>query len=152
MKLQINSCHTLAGSNSLSASLRGMLLILSALITSTVMCFGQGVTGRIQGTVQDGTGAVVPKATITVTNQETGVSSRYTSSSQGEYIANLLSPGNYNIEVTAAGFRTTVSTGNVVTVDNATRADVILQLGGNNRICPGHWGQSPGRYDKFLDG
>ncbi|WP_165420235.1 TonB-dependent receptor [Edaphobacter modestus] len=108
-----------------------MLLILSALalITSTVMCFGQGVTGRIQGTVQDGTGAVVPKATITVTNQDTGVSSRYTSGSQGEFIANLLSPGNYKIEVAAAGFRTTVSTGNVVTVDNATRADVILQLG-----------------------
>lgn len=129
MQSQMNSRQTLSRSISPTATLGKMLLLLTALITSTVMCFGQGVTGRIQGTVLDATGAVIPKATITVTNQDTGVSSKYTSGEQGEYVANLLSPGNYKIEITTPGFRTTVSTGNVVTVDNVTRADVSLQLG-----------------------
>jgi len=126
MQSQRNSYSTLRGYH--LAIFRGTWLAL-ILLTSTMVCFAQGVSGRIQGIIQDGTGAVISKATITVTNQDTGISSKYTSNDQGEYVANLLSPGNYKLEILAAGFRTTVSTGNVVTVDNVTRADVMLQLG-----------------------
>jgi hypothetical protein len=108
---------------------RGILLGIACLLLVTTVGFGQGVSGRIQGTIQDGTGAVVPGAKVSVTDQDTGIINQYVSDNRGEYIANLLPPGTYKVEVSAPGFRTTVSTGNVVTVDGVTRVDVALALG-----------------------
>lgn len=107
----------------------GLLFGLVSLLLFAPAALAQGVSGRIQGTVQDATGAVVSGASIVITNQDTGVVNQYTSDDHGVYIANLLPPGNYKIAVSATGFRTTVSTGNQVTVDGVTRADVTLQLG-----------------------
>src|ERR1700757_3140463 len=112
-----------------SISLYQMLLGFMTLLILTPAVFGQGVSGRLQGTIQDATGATISGANIAVTNQDTGVANKYTSDEHGEYIANLLPPGNYKVEVSAPGFRTTVSTGNVVTVDGVARVDVTLQLG-----------------------
>jgi hypothetical protein len=108
---------------------RRMLLGFMTLLVLTAAAFGQGVSGRLQGTIQDGTGAVISGANVVVTNQDTGVASKYTSDEHGEYIANLLPPGSYKVEVSASGFHTTISTGNVVTVDGVSRVDVTLQLG-----------------------
>ncbi len=96
--------------------------------------YGRVASGRVSAAVskapfRTGTGALVPGAKISVTSQDTGVTKQYISDNHGEYIANLLPPGTYKVEVSAAGFRTTVSTGNVVTVDGVTRVDVTLQLG-----------------------
>ncbi|HEV2709576.1 MAG TPA: carboxypeptidase regulatory-like domain-containing protein [Edaphobacter sp.] len=107
----------------------GALLGLVCLFFFSAGVFGQGVSGRIQGTIQDATGALIPGAKVSVTNQDTGVVGQFTSDSHGGYIANLLPPGNYKIQAGASGFRTTVSTGNIVTVDGVTRVDVTLQLG-----------------------
>src|ERR1700722_11253631 len=112
-----------------SQFLRVMLLGFISLLILTSASFGQGVSGRLQGTVQDGTGAVISGTSITVTNQDTGVSGKYTSDEHGEYLVNLLPPGSYKVEASASGFRTTVSTGNVVTVDSVARVDMTLQLG-----------------------
>ena len=129
MHSQMNLHQKLGRPWSLYTSFRGMLFGLVCVLALTAMSFGQGISGRLQGTIQDGSGAVVSGANISVTNQDTGVVNKYTSDSRGEYIANLLPPGNYKVEVNAPGFRTTVSTGNVVTVDNITRVDATLQLG-----------------------
>lgn len=109
--------------------LRGTLLSLACLFLFTIAAYGQGVSGRLQGTIQDVTGALIPGAKVSVSNQDTGVANKLISDSHGEYIANLLPPGNYKVEASADGFRTTVSSGNVVTVDGTTRVDVTLQLG-----------------------
>src|SRR5882757_5793217 len=129
MQSQMNSHQAFGRPRSPYISFRGMLLSLVFLLTFAAMSFGQGISGRLQGTVQDGTGAVISGANIRVTNQDTGVVNKYTSDGRGEYIANLLPPGNYKVEISASGFRTTVSTGNVVTVDGIARVDVTLQLG-----------------------
>src|ERR1700733_5818891 len=110
-------------------SFRGILAGIACLLLFTAVGFGQGVSGRLQGTIQDGTGAVVPSAKVSVTGQDTGITNQYVSDNRGEYIANLLPPGTYKVEVSAPGFRTTVSSGNVVTVDGVTRVDVALALG-----------------------
>ena len=116
-------------SGSAHVSFRGLLIGLVCFLILTRVSLGQGVSGRLQGTIQDGTGAVIPGASVSVTNQDTGVTNKYTSDNHGAYIANLLPPGNYKVEISASGFRTTVSTGNVVTVDGVARVDVTLQLG-----------------------
>jgi hypothetical protein len=53
----------------------------------------------------------------------------FTSNDQGTYLANLLPPGAYRVEVDAPGLQNVISNANVVTVDNVARVDVTLQPG-----------------------
>ncbi|WP_446745414.1 carboxypeptidase regulatory-like domain-containing protein [Silvibacterium acidisoli] len=110
-------------------SLRMFFLCVLGLFFSTHISFGQGVSGRLQGTIQDSTGAVVNGAHVVVINQDTGQTVSLISNEQGSYLANLLPPGTYRVEVEAAGFQKVVSKGNVVTVDNVARVDITLQPG-----------------------
>lgn len=127
--INLNEASGKAGRLEQILRLRGTALGVACLLLFAAVSFGQGVSGRLQGTIVDSTGALIPGAKVSVTNQDTGVMGQLTSDSHGEYIANLLPPGNYKVEASAAGFRTTVSSGNVVTVDGTTRVDVTLQLG-----------------------
>jgi len=104
----------------------GLAFVFSLLPKST---FGQAVTGTLLGTVQDPNGAVVPNATVTLTNQDTGVINRTSTGSQGYYTFPTLNPGQYTVTVTAVGFGTFVSSNNVVQVEQATRVDVTLRPG-----------------------
>lgn len=109
------------------------LLALSGLFCIPPMASGQGVSGHIVGTVQDASGAVIPNAKITITNQETGVASRTTSNGFGDYRSDNLLPGTYKVGVEATGFQETISVGNVVTVDNNSRVDVKMVVGTSNQ-------------------
>jgi hypothetical protein len=61
-------------------------------------------TGAISGTVEDPTGAVVPGATVTVTNVDTNVSTVRTTTRAGDYNISALIPGTYTVTVAAPGF------------------------------------------------
>src|ERR1700678_2628946 len=87
------------------------------------------VTARIKGTVTDPTGAVVAKATVTVTNTQTGVVSTTTSSASGDYIFPALPIGTYNINVNAPGFKQFSSTGITLNIDQEFVEAVKLTLG-----------------------
>src|SRR5437868_15345428 len=66
----------------------------------------QEVTGTIVGTVKDKTGAVVPKATVTVTNTDTKEAIRtITANDKGEYTASLLPLGHYSVSAEGANFK-----------------------------------------------
>jgi hypothetical protein len=62
--------------------------------------------GTIQGTVKDGTGAVVANATVTATNAATNISAVRTTSVDGLFVVAPLEPGNYTVTVEAKGFKT----------------------------------------------
>jgi hypothetical protein len=80
----------------------------------------QSVTsGDISGAVTDPTGAVIPNAKVQVTNPATGESKTVTSNSSGSFRVSLLSPGTYQVTVTAPGFTTE---SNVVVVSAGTVA------------------------------
>ncbi len=89
----------------------------------------QGVSGRITGTVVDSTEAAIANATVTVTNQDTGIAITTMTDSRGSYQANNLPPGNYQVQVVAAGMQTMISKGIVVTVDSTTPVPVTLKVG-----------------------
>ena len=100
----------------------GFLLSISFIIFSLQPAGAQSTvaTGSIQGTVTDPNGAVLPGASITISNKATGQVSKLTSGSAGSYASGALVPGDYEVRIEAKGFRTqviavTVQVGNVAT-------------------------------------
>lgn len=84
------------------------IILISALGT---VAYAQFDVGRITGTVLDPTGAVVPGATVTITNIDTGLKTEVQSDSTGNFSAPALPYGNYRLTATATGFGT-------ATIDN----------------------------------
>src|SRR5215470_15712182 len=68
--------------------------------------FAQVDTGAILGTVRDPSGGVLPGATVTLTHKQTGIATRTTTDTRGNYEAVGLAIGTYNVIVTLQGFRT----------------------------------------------
>src|SRR5262245_21181256 len=79
--------------------------------------FGQVTTSTISGIVRDTTQAVIPGATVTATNVETGVNRDRLSDEGGRYRIGELQPGTYEITVALAGF------------SRETRKDIVLRVG-----------------------
>ncbi len=89
----------------------------------------QAVYGSINGTVTDNTGAVVPNATITVTDVSKGTSIQVKSNAAGEYLAEHLIPDTYDVKVEAQGFETFQATGVPVQADSSPKIDAALKVG-----------------------
>ena len=89
-------------------------------------------SANVEGTVKDASGAVIPNATITVTNTETGVVSNATSNGSGQYRVNSLAPGRYVVHVTASGFQGKDTTANITTGQDAG-IDVVLGIETNQQ-------------------
>ena len=87
-------------------SISGCLWLLAALFTAHFAMAQTAGEGTIQGTVKDGTGALIAGATVTATNTANNVSTTRTSSSDGLYTIAPLPPGNYTVTVVAKGFKT----------------------------------------------
>lgn len=101
---------------------------LSLALLSAV-AHAQGITGTISGTVTDVSGAVVPDATITVTQTQTNESRTVRSSSSGSYAIPQLAPGTYNVRVTRDGFGTFEQTGIVLNIDQKAEINPSLKVG-----------------------
>jgi hypothetical protein len=91
---------------------------------------GQAVYGSIFGTVTDKSGAGVPDATVTVTDESKGTSVNVTSNASGDYSVPHLIPDVYNLRVTAKGFKSFETRGIQVLADTAPRIDPTLDVGG----------------------
>jgi hypothetical protein len=85
--------------------------------------------GEITGQVSDTSGAVVPDASITVTNVATGAKRVVQSSGSGVYDVPALLPGNYSVTVTKSGFETIVRSGIDLHVQQVARVDFALKVG-----------------------
>ena len=105
----------------LTAFLLGMLTAIPAV--------GQVLYGSAVGTVVDQSGSSVPSATVSLTNKLNGQVREIQTGQDGRYTAPNLLPGEYDLNVTAAGFRAYTQTGLQITINTVTRADVRLELG-----------------------
>src|SRR5581483_7091733 len=103
------------------------LRLFAAVLLFSGICFAQS-TGSIQGTVTDVTGAVLPNATVTVTNSGTGESHSLTTDTAGLYSLPGLAPGNYRIEVKSQGMQTMAANNLVVAVGTATTQNFSMQV------------------------
>jgi hypothetical protein len=102
-----------------------LVLLLLALPAS-----GQISTAQLGGKVTDTSNAVLPGATVTLTQTDTGAVRSVVSDADGSYLVSNLSPGPYRLEVALQGFRTYVQTGIVLQVAAAPTINVSLALGG----------------------
>jgi hypothetical protein len=91
--------------------------------------FGQTNKGGISGTVFDNTGALIPGATVTITNLGTNQTVKLTTSAVGSYAATSLEPVTYSITVEAAGFKKAVVDRVKVDTATTTSINIILQPG-----------------------
>ncbi len=94
----------------------------------------QSVTGTIQGTVTDSTGAVIPNAEIKARNVGTGAEQALTSSTEGLYRFPSLSPGLYTLSVSANGFKRSELTNITVNIGVTGTLDITLQTGSVQEI------------------
>jgi hypothetical protein len=86
-------------------------------------------TGQITGLITDPSGAVVPDATVEITNEATGQKRTVTSRDDGFYVVPLVNPGLYQVRVSKSGFGGLTRNGNEVAVNGTTRVDFSLQVG-----------------------
>lgn len=82
--------------------------------------------GTILGTVQDKTGAVIPGATVTLTDMDTGLGLSRQTNGSGIYVFSPVKIGNYQLSATASGFQTTTQKG--LRLDIQQRLNVVLTL------------------------
>src|SRR5688500_37393 len=83
----------------------------------------------IQGTVTDSTGALVPDATVTLTNKETGAKQTTQSSGDGFYRISGLAPGRYSLVIEKTGFKKQSFENVVINAEDTQGIDVMLTTG-----------------------
>jgi hypothetical protein len=103
--------------------------LVSLLLLASISLFAQGTTSRVVGTVTDASGAVVPNAKVTLTNEATGVSFDTTTTASGTYVFASVQVGMYRVEVEMQGFKKFVSGGNRVIIAEPTTVNAVLQVG-----------------------
>ncbi len=106
------------------------LVVLILTIAVAVFAQSQASTGNIEGRVLDPKEAAIPGATITATNQGTGLERSATTDDQGAFRIILLPPGSYAVRVSATGFTPTEAKDVIVTVGSKTPLEIALTVGG----------------------
>jgi len=97
------------------------VLACFTILFAGILC-AQEFRGTILGRVSDPSGALVPGAKVTITNQETNVPVNAETNAEGNYVAPYMIPGTYRVVVAADGFKKWV------------RENVIGQI--NARLVP----------------
>ncbi len=89
----------------------------------------QVLYGTLRGVVVDPGQSVIPGASVTIENKDTGGSQTATTNAVGAYSFVDALPGTYTLTVSAPGFKQFTQTGVAVTINTVTRVDVQLELG-----------------------
>lgn len=127
-RMTVASC--LACTDCLFAGTALLAAIAMVTLCAPEVALGQNLTGTINGIVVDSSGAVIPHASVNITNDETGVIARSTfTDKSGFYSAPSLLPDTYDIKVQAPGFNTTEVSAIHLNVDEAIPVNVTMRIG-----------------------
>src|SRR6266478_259889 len=109
--------------------MRLSLLLVCALSAASLFAQSSTGTATMVGAVTDSTGSVVPGAKITVTHRDAGYVFNSVSTAEGTWYIPNLNPGNYQLKIEAAGFKTYLQEGIVLRTAEQPRIDVRLEVG-----------------------
>src|SRR5882724_8692441 len=99
------------------------------LLYASIAAQAQIISSSIVGSVTDATGAVIPRVSVNVTNENTGLVRQAASDESGSFVMPQLQPGAYRLAATAPGFRRYEVSSISLLVDQTLRVDVHLTLG-----------------------
>jgi len=107
------------------------LIVLACCVVATLSgsAWAQGTTSRVAGAVNDTGGARLPGATVTLTNDDTGVSFTTVTNETGSYVFEAVQVGRYTITIELSGFRKFVSSANQVSIGEPATINAKLELG-----------------------
>ena len=129
-------------------------LVLILLSVLPVRVAAQAV-GSISGTVLDNSGAVVPGAQVTVTNQGTNIKQSANANETGYFVFSLLPIGTYTVEATHTGFDKSVSKDIALETAQNVRLEIKLLVAANTEDCKcdlwGYRGSGTCRSDTGTD-
>jgi len=108
---------------------------IQVIFVALLLCCGialeaQTITGSVNGTVTDPTGAVIPNAKVAATNTDTGVVTATTTNNDGIYNIRFLQIGNYKVKIEASGFAVAEFGPFVLETDQNAKVDAKLVLSG----------------------
>ena len=86
-------------------------------------------SGSVSGVVRDSSGALVPSATVSITNANTGVSQKVATNNLGVYSFLALPVGTYKLVAGANGFETYQRTNITLNTNDQLRFDIVLKVG-----------------------
>jgi hypothetical protein len=115
--------------------MRVRLSVLTALLLSlllTVPAFAS-LTGDLQGTVLDPTGAVVPGAKVTIRNKATGLVKTAVTNQNGEFASLQLDLGDYDVTIEKTGLKTVEETASIRSAEK-TRIDAKMEIGQSTQL------------------
>jgi hypothetical protein len=109
-----------------SALVGCLMFALSFVLVSNSL--GQGITGSINGSVTDSSGASIPGATVTIRQVDTNLVRIVTTSDVGSYTVTQLAPGTYSVKVDKTGFRTFQQDNLTLAIDQVVKIDARLPV------------------------
>jgi hypothetical protein len=105
------------------------MTVVVLMLLSPWSASAQQDAATITGEVRDPSGAVVPGATVIVTNIGTNIGVTTVTNDRGSFTVPSLRPGDYSLTAEAPGFTKTVRSGLTLQVAQVARVDVTLQAG-----------------------
>lgn len=112
----------------------GLMAAAGVVTVAAPAAYGQTtVTGALSGAVMDSTGAVVPNATVTISNTGTGAVMTVVTNAEGRYTVPNLTPGTYKVSATTTGMQSETSQINVL-VGTTTPADIRVTPTGDKAV------------------
>jgi hypothetical protein len=107
-----------------------VLAIACLILGTSTPTFAQGGRAEINGTVLDAQKAVLPGATVTATNEDTGLVRESVADATGRFVMPSLLPGTYTVKADLSGFQPMVRTGMVVRVGEELTITLTLPIAG----------------------
>ncbi len=108
----------------------GLMVLVGLTLTSTARA--QLDQGALTGVIKDSTGAVVPHASVTLTETDTNFAVKTETNGNGVYVFDPIRIGRYSITAAAPGFKSTNLSGLELHVNQRMEADIQLQVGGES--------------------
>src|SRR5579864_3183670 len=105
-----------------------LLACLLAIVLIAATAFSQ-TSASLVGSVKDPSGAIVANAQVTVTSADRGIVRNTTSNTDGEWAVTALSPGKYDLTLSAPGFKKFEAKAIVLEVGQKARVEVAMQVG-----------------------
>jgi len=117
-----------------SSTKRNFLICFAIFLLSVTCAWAQTGTSSIVGTIRDPQGKPVPAAKVTLINVATNATRSTQSSGTGAYVFDLITPGDYRLEVEAKGFSKTILDNVRALIGKPTETNVQLTLGAMSQV------------------